>query len=341
MKALVLEEPEVFRLADREEPSGPGPGQALVQVHRVGICGTDIAGYLGRMPFFRYPVIPGHELGVEVLELGEECQGVRVGDRCSVEPYINRPGSSASRSGHPNCCQDLEVLGVHRDGGLRPRFLMPARKLHPSRQLGFEDLALVETLAIGAHAVDRGKAMEGERVLVIGAGPIGLSAIVFARLASCRVAVLDLDPGRLSFCRERMGVEQAVEAGEGAKERLDEITGGLGFPLVIDATGSHRSMSSAVHWVAAAGRLVFVGISTSDLSFPHPVLHRREMTLLASRNALPGDFGRIIGLIESGAIDTAPWITHRTGFRDLASQFPSYTRRETGVVKAMVSVSDE
>src|SRR3954452_19944663 len=155
MKAIQLQKPLHFQTIDLEEPPHPAPNEALVRVHRVGICGSDISGYLGKMPFFSYPRIPGHELGVEVLEVGEGVDNVRPGDRCSVEPYINDPDSYASRRGHPNCCERLEVLGVHRDGGMRPRFVLPARKLHPSKTLAFEQLALVETLAIGCHAVDR------------------------------------------------------------------------------------------------------------------------------------------------------------------------------------------
>ena len=157
MKALSLESPKHLKRIETESPQKPAPGEALVRVHRVGICGTDISGFLGKMPFFSYPRILGHELGIEVIEVGEGVTNVQSGDRCSVEPYINDPNSYASRRGHPNCCERLEVLGVHRDGGMRPQFLLPARKLHVSKTLAFDQLALVETLAIGCHAVNRGR----------------------------------------------------------------------------------------------------------------------------------------------------------------------------------------
>src|SRR3979490_3405860 len=155
MKALLLESPKNFKRIEIDPPRSPGPGEALVRVHRVGICGTDISGYLGKMPFFSYPRIMGHELGVEVLDVGDSVSNARPGARGSVEPYINDPNSHASRRGRPNCCEKLEVLGVHRDGGMRPQFLVPARKLHVSRKLAFDQLALVETLAIGCHPVNR------------------------------------------------------------------------------------------------------------------------------------------------------------------------------------------
>ena len=340
MKAIRLEKPGQFETVNLEEPARPGPGEALVQVHRVGICGSDISGYLGKMPFFSYPRIPGHELGVEVLEVGAGVSNVKAGDRCSVEPYINCQQCSACLRGRGNCCRNLKVLGVHTDGGMRPRFVVPARKLHPSAKLALEQLALVETLAIGCHAVDRGSAEKDEHALVIGAGPIGLSIIEFLKLAGSHVTVLDMNEKRLAFCKKTMGVHHTIRVGgEGSEmKQLEQITDGALPTLVIDATGNPKAMSNAFNYVGHTGRLVFVGIVTTEISFPDPLLHAREMTLLASRNALPGDFDRIIKLIEDGRIDTRPWITHRTNFESLVEDFPSFTKPETGVIKAMVEV---
>lgn len=341
MKAIVLEQPGRFGERELSEPEIPREAEAVVRVHRVGICGSDISGYLGKMPFYSYPRIPGHELGVEVLSAGAGVTHVAPGDHCSVEPYMNCQSCLACRRGAGNCCQNLQVLGVHTDGGLRPRFTLPARKLHKSGTLTLDQLALVETLAIGCHAVNRASPQRDEHVLVIGAGPIGLSVIEFAKLAGSTVTVLDLNDRRLAFCRETMGVHHTVLAhGDAAAdiERVRSITGDLPT-VVIDATGSVKSMNSSFQFAGHTGRVVFVGIVTADVSFPDPLLHARELTLYASRNALPGDFGRIIRLIEEGKIDTRPWITHRCGFDKLTENFPAYTRPETGVIKAMVEVS--
>ena len=182
MKAFSLEAPKQFKRVEIDAPKKPAATEALVRVHRVGICGTDISGYLGKMPFFSYPRIPGHELGVEVLDVGPGVTNVKPGDRCSVEPYINCQTCYACRRGHTNCCEKHQTLGVHCDGGLRPQFLVPARKLHVSRKLTFEQLALVETLAIGCHAVNRAALQADESCLIIGAGPIGLATLEFAKL---------------------------------------------------------------------------------------------------------------------------------------------------------------
>jgi alcohol dehydrogenase len=339
MKAIRLEEPRRLAYVDVDAPAAPGPGEALVRTHSVGICGTDISGYLGKFPFFSYPRIPGHELGVEVLEVGPNVKNVKPRDRCSVEPYINNAASFASRRGFTNCCQDLQVLGVHTDGGLRERFLVRADKLHPSTSLSFEQLALVETLAIGCHAVNRAAPLPGEHLLVIGAGPIGLAVLEFARLAESDITVMDMNSDRLAFCRRVYDIQNTVLfQGGGELAELQKITAGELYPVVIDATGSAASMSQALNFVAHGGTLVYVGITTQEISFPHRVLHAREITLKASRNALPDDFRRIIKLIEEGRIDTKPWITHRTSFGELSDVFDSYTKPETGVIKAMVAV---
>ncbi len=340
MKAIVLEKPGHFKLEDVTEAGQPGRGEALVRVHRVGVCGTDYSGYLGKMPFYSYPRIPGHELGVEVLAVGEGAVNVKPGDRCSVEPYINCQKCSACRRGATNCCENLQVLGVHTDGGLRPRFIVPARKLHASVKLSWEQLALVETLAIGCHAVNRGGPQPGDTVLVIGAGPIGLSVIQFATLAGARTIVLDINEQRLAFCRNSMGADHTVVSKETASSLRSvlEFNGGNLPDVVIDATGSNKCMSGALQYVGFAGRLVFVGITTQEICFEHPLMHRREMTLLASRNALPPDFTKIIKAIEDGKIDTAPWITHRAGVDQMITEFPNWLKPESGVIKAMVSL---
>ena len=340
MKAILLEKPQQFTITDIAEPSSPGPGEALVRVHRVGICGTDFSGYLGKMPFYSYPRIPGHELGVEVLTIGTGVTEVGPGDRCSVEPYMNCQTCSACRRGHTNCCENLQVLGVHTDGGLRPQFILPARKLHSSSRLSLEQLALVETLAIGCHAVNRGNPQKGDCVLVIGAGPIGLSTMEFIRLSGARTVVMDLNAQRLQFCRDVMRVDHTIVGRQDGSELEEHKTfnGGELPSLVIDATGSNKSMSNALNYVGFAGKLVFVGITTSEVSFGHPLMHRREMTLMGSRNALAPDFKRIIQLIEEGKIDTRPWITHHASFEEMIGQFPTWLKPENGVIKAVVSV---
>ena len=342
MKAIQLAAPKEFKRLDVAEPSQPGPGEALIRTSRMGICGTDVSCYLGKFPFFDYPRIPGHELGVEVLAVGEGVQNVKPGDRCSVEPYLNCGQCFACLKGQGNCCEKLKVFGVMMDGGLCERSLIRADKLHPSEKLSYEQLALVETLAIGCHASDRGEPSEGQHVLIVGAGPIGLSTLEFTRLSGATVTVMDMMEDRLEFCRATYGIEHLIQfKGDGSEvEQMRAITGGNMYEIVTDATGNNHSMAGAMEYVAHTGNLVYVGITTQEISFFHPVLHRREMNLLASRNALPRDFPRIIGLIEEGTIDTAPWITHQVAFDEVPERFDDLTRPESGVLKAIIEVTD-
>jgi 2-desacetyl-2-hydroxyethyl bacteriochlorophyllide A dehydrogenase len=341
MKALQLEKPGNWRTIDIPEPSAPGPGEALVRVHRVGICGTDFGGYLGKMPFFSYPRIPGHELGVEVLAVGTGVRNVQIGERCAVEPYLNCQECYSCRRGFTNCCEHHRTLGVMCDGGLTQKIILPARKLHPAANLTDEQCALVETLAIGCHAANRGNPKAGEHVLVIGAGPIGLSAIEFAKLSGATTIVMDMNEQRLAFVRKKLGVPDTIlaQGNDIDLKTLAAVTDGNLADVVIDATGSSKSMERALEFASFAGRVVYVGITQQNLEIPHAtIMHRRELTLMASRNALSGDFTRIVQLIEAGRIDTRPWITHHAHFDEVAGVFPNWLNPENGVIKAVVHI---
>ena len=341
MKAIQISEVKTLKKIEVEQPGEPGPGLALVKTHRMGVCGTDISCYLGKFPFFDFPRIPGHELGVEVLTTGPGVDHVTPGQRCSIEPYMNCGTCYACRRGATNCCQNLKVIGVMMDGGLCESFLVRADKLHPSEKLSYDQLALVETLAIGCHANDRGGPDRGDHALIIGTGPIGLATLEFARLTDATISVMDMNPARLEFVQRNYGIDNTILfRGDGSEvERMRDLTDGDMFQVITDATGNRHSMSGALEYLAPTGRLVYVGITTEEVSFRHPVLHRPEASILASRNALPPDFRRIIGLIEDGTINTEPWITHRTSFEGVLEDFESYTKPETGVIKAIIEVA--
>jgi 2-desacetyl-2-hydroxyethyl bacteriochlorophyllide A dehydrogenase len=339
MKTIILQQPAQLVVTETPALAAVGNDEALVRVHRVGVCGTDYHAFRGRQPFFTYPRIIGHELGVEVLEVGPDVTNVRAGDRCAVEPYLNCGHCIACWRGKPNCCIELQVLGVHVDGGMREFLKVPARKLHPSPSLSLEQLALVETLGIGAHAVARAQIEPGEWALVIGAGPIGLSAMQFAQLAGAQVITLDMSASRLDFCRRQLGVEHALSLSDSSLEEVATLTGGDLPTVVFDATGNPGSMQQAFHYVAAGGRIVFVGLVQADISFHDPHFHRREITLFASRNSTPEDFRAIISLMEEGRLDTTPWITHRASCDEMVTQFQHWLEPSSGVVKAMVHFS--
>lgn len=338
MRSVILNEPGKLSVHEAPEALPPGENEALIRVHCVGLCGTDYHAFHGRQPFFSYPRILGHELGVEVLAIGSGVSNVTVGDRCSVEPYLNCGNCHACRKGRINCCANIKVLGVHVDGGMRESFVLPAAKLHPSKSLPFEMLALVETLAIGAHAIDRTSLEKGETVVVIGAGPIGLSAIQFALLRGGRVIVIDRALSRLDSCRRLYPAVTTLDPVQPFTDQLSALTGGNHADIVVDATGNLASMGSALEYVGHAGRLVYVGLAQGDVTFNDPLFHRREMTLLASRNALPRNFSEIIAAMESGSIDALNWITHRCALVELPSRLPEWSNPEAGAIKAVASI---
>jgi 2-desacetyl-2-hydroxyethyl bacteriochlorophyllide A dehydrogenase len=336
VKTIILEQPEHFITTETDQPNEPDPGMALVSVQKIGICGTDLHAFKGRQPFFSYPRILGHELGVEVLAVGDNVTRVKAGDLCTVEPYLNCGTCIACRQNRSNCCESLEVLGVHIDGGMREQIIVPAHKLHTSSSLLPEQLALVETLGIGCHGVDRAQLSPNENILVIGAGPIGLSVIQFAQVAGVNIAVLELNKKRLDFCRTHFNITHGITDLENVERELRDTFGGDLPTAVFDATGNVNSMNGAFSYVANGGRLILVGLVQDNITFHDPEFHRREMTLLSTRNALPENFTRIIHLMETGEINTRPWITHRSNVSTFIEDFPTYLQPEQGVVKAIL-----
>jgi 2-desacetyl-2-hydroxyethyl bacteriochlorophyllide A dehydrogenase len=337
MQTLILRKPGELVVADTASPAAPGPGEARVRVHSSGVCGTDLHAFAGNQPFFSYPRIPGHELGVEVLAVGAGVTQVRVGERCAVEPYLSCGRCIACRRGRTNCCETLQVLGVHTDGGWRSEILVPAAKLHASAKLSFEQLALVETLGIGAHAVARGAPESGESTLVVGAGPIGLAVAQFAVEAGAKVTVVDVSETRRAFAAGWLGVNTLDGRGL-TPEALRAALGGELPTLVFDATGSSAAMKQAFLWPAQGGRIVFASLVQGEIAFDDPNFHRRELSLLATRNSTAVEFRRIIALIESGRIDTKPWVTHRAPLAEVPNVFVAWTKPATGVIKAMIQL---
>ena len=340
MKSITLKEPGQFERSTCHDPGTPGPGEARILIDKVGICGTDLHAFRGRQPFFEYPRILGHELGGVGEAVGEGVEGLEPGERCAVEAYLNCKTCVACRAGKTTCCTHLRVLGVHIDGGMRESILVPAEKLHTSKSLSTAQLALVETLGIGAHAVDRAQLQRDEKVLVVGAGPIGLSVLQFARVASADIALLELNPARGQFAKDQIGIERVMSDLDTAVGEVEAWTDGDLPTAVFDATGNPQSMESAFGYVANGGRLTLVGLIQGDITFKDPEFHRREITLLASRNSRSEDFKRIISLIELGDVDTQPWITHRAGYGDFVESFSGWLEPEAGVVKAMLELGE-
>ena len=336
MLAALLTGPGQLELVEHPEEPDPGPDEVLVAVRRVGICGTDYHAYGGAQNFIAYPCVLGHELAVEVLAVGPHVTRVRPGDRCAVMPYLSCGRCAACRRARSNCCEQIEVLGVTRPGGLRERMLLPAGQLFGGEGLSLEQLVLVETLGIGWHAVSRARPDPDHTVLVLGAGPIGLAVAQAARRMTQHVLVADTLTGRVGF---------AAGSGFDAIAVDDDLTGqvrdrGNGdLPsLVFDATGNLRSMEAAFDLVAPGGRLVFVGHTRGAVSFENPGFHARELSLHASRNATVEDWEQVIGAVQDGSIDAVGWVNHRSTLSTVVDDLPRLASSPGDVVKAVVEV---
>jgi 2-desacetyl-2-hydroxyethyl bacteriochlorophyllide A dehydrogenase len=336
MQAVVCRQPGQMAIEDRPEPAR-GQGEVLVGVSRVGICGTDFHIYEGKHPFLQYPRIVGHEFSGLVLE-APQGSALKAGETVVVNPYVACGSCIACRNGKPNCCMKIGVLGVHRDGGMCERISVPERNVYPAGKLTVDQGASCEFLAIGAHAVARSEIKEGMRALVIGAGPIGLGAALFAKLAGGDITILDRDAERLAFAVDNGIAARSIIADDKAVEAIAAATDSEGYDVVFDATGNKTSMEGAFRHVAHGGTLVLVSIVTENITFSDPEFHKREMTVKGSRNATRADFERVIAAIESGKVPLEKLITHRTSLAGAITDLPRWASEKRGLVKALVEL---
>lgn len=334
MDAVVCVKPGKLRLVQRPDPKIDSE-KAMVRPLRIGICGTDYHIFEGKHPFLAYPRIMGHELAVQLLEPPSNSgltPGVYV-----VNPYLSCHHCIACRAGKPNCCVNISVLGVHQDGGMAGLLSVPPRNLIPADGLTVDECAAVEFLAIGAHAVRRGAPAAGERVIVIGAGPIGIGAALFARLSGVEVTIFDRDEERAKAAQSIVG-SWPLSSDLDPLETVREATEGNGFDLVFDATGNRQAMEKGFDFVAHGGRYVLIGVINDSITFKDPDFHRKEMTLLGSRNATLEDFRRVMSAIRSGDVPVDRLVTHRTTLADAVHDLPLWAAHKTGLIKAMIDI---
>ncbi len=338
MKTLICLEPGKLVYREADAPLAR-PGQAILKIRRAGICGTDLHAFEGTQPYFSYPRILGHELAGDLVDFDKKgAEGFVIGDAVTIVPYFNCGVCVACRNGKPNCCTTIRVCGVHIDGGMVEYLAVPTSSLVHGDGLNHDQLALVEPLAIGAHAVRRAAVQPDEFVLVAGAGPIGLGTMEAARMAGGQVIAMDINKDRLSFCREKLQVLHTVDALQDPLEQLRNITRGEMPTVVIDATGSRKAINDGFQYMAHGARYVLVGLQKGTIEFNHPEFHKREGTLMSSRNATREDFNFVMDSLKKGLVDPTTYITHRVAFDDVAREFAKWLDPANGVIKAMVEL---
>ncbi len=335
MLTIICDSPGTLSATERTKPTR-GEGEVLVRLRRVGVCGTDLHIFTGNQPYLSYPRVMGHELSGIVEEV-PVASHLTPGDTVSIIPYISCGHCSACRKGKTNCCRNIGVLGVHRDGGMTEYLSLPERFVLKAEGLSVDQAAMVEFLAIGAHAVARANVQPDQKVLVVGAGPIGMAVAIFARLDGAEVTFLDGRADRLDFAAKHLGAPHTVQLGEGDQQGLSEITNGDFFDAVFDATGNPKAMERGFGFVGHGGTYVFVSIVSSDISFSDPEFHKRETSLLGSRNATIEDFERVMEAMRAGEVPEA-LITHRMMLAEVPERFAGLTDPGAGVVKAMIEI---
>ncbi|WP_433867272.1 zinc-binding alcohol dehydrogenase family protein [Ralstonia wenshanensis] len=333
MLTVVCETPGTLLALDRPVPS-PAEGEVLLRVKRVGVCGTDLHIFTGNQPYLNYPRVMGHELS-GIVEQAPAGSALAKGDVVYVMPYLSCGHCVACRQGRTNCCVNIQVLGVHRDGAFTEYLSVPSAFVHKADGVSLDQAAMVEFLAIGAHAVRRAQVRAGQRVLVVGAGPIGMAAMIFAKLRGAAVTALDSRADRLAFAVEQLRVDASVALGDTDEAQLAALTGNEFYDVVFDATGNPKAMERGLRFVAHAGTYVLISVVAAHISFSDPEFHKRETTLLASRNATTEDFETVLDAMRAGKIPAA-LNTHRMALADVPEHFKTLLDPAAGVVKAIV-----
>lgn len=333
MRAGVVVAPGTFAIEERPAVSNIPKGWVLIDICAVGLCGTDYHILEGKHPFLDYPRVIGHELSGRVTNDGD---GWTAGDLVVVNPYLSCGTCRACKHGKPNCCYKIEVLGVHRDGGLTPQLAVPAQNLYPANGLTTLQAAMVEFLAIGAHAVQRSEVCEGDRVLVTGVGPIGIGVALFARLKGADVTLLDLSPERLAMAADRFGFDRGYNSIDGAFKTTD----GEGFDALFDATGHGGAIEAGFRAVANGGSYVLVSVVKDNITFSDPEFHKREMRLIGSRNALEADFDWVMSAFRDNQIDAGALCSSVVSLDELDERFKALAADRSALIKVIVQLRD-
>ena len=335
MNALVCTEPGNFEYTEIADPPMTA-GHAIVKIRKIGICGTDLHAFEGTQPFFHYPRILGHELSGELMDF-DDAPGFQRGEAVTFLPYLNCGNCIACRAGKTNCCVNLKVCGVHVDGGMVDYYSIPSRLLVHSNDLDLTELAMVEPLAIGAHGIRRAEVQSGEFVLVMGAGPIGLATMEFAKVKGAEIMAMDLNPHRLEFCKNILGISNIINAANpDIIEQISDITHGNMPTVVIDASGNRKAIHSGLNYLAHGGRYILIGLQKEEIMFSHPDFHRKEATLMSSRNATRDDFEYVIKNLVNRKINPRSFITNRVKFIDAAAGFSDWLVPANHVIKVIV-----
>lgn len=339
MKAIVIPNPNEIEIREIDMPQVK-EGEALLKVRYVGICGADVASFTGNQPFTTYPRIPGHEFSAEIVEIPENDKGLKAGDIVTCNPYFNCGGCYSCERGFVNCCTDNQTMGVQRDGAFCEYISMPVERIYAGKGLSAEELALIEPFSISQHAISRCEIKENDNVLVIGAGPIGLFALLAAKAKCKNVVVADILDNRLELAKEYGATEVINTKKQSLEEFTNEFTGGKGFDVCIEACGAPETFLGCIDSCAFAGNIVLIGNGKRETSFVHSILLKKELNVYGSRNALKDDFINNIDLVANGKADVMKMVSRVYDMENALDAFKALANNDGTLAKILTKIGD-
>lgn len=338
MKVVYVEEPGKIEIREKKMPTLK-KGEALLKIKYCGICGADVATFTGNQPFTTYPRIPGHEFSAEIVEIEENDRELKVGDIVTANPYFNCGHCYSCERGIVNACTDNQTMGVQRDGSFAEYVAMPIKRIYSGKGLSAKTLALIEPFSIGYHAVSRGHVKPGHKVLVIGAGAIGIFAAVSAKLKGAEVYISDVFEKRLENAL-KFGVDGIIDVSkEDLLKRTKEITNGNGFDICIEAVGQSATFLNCIDAAAFGADIILIGNGKKETTFNHSILLKKELNVYGSRNALKKDFLELIDLISSGKINVDHIVSDIFDKEDAIKGFDALVHNDGSRFKVLIKMS--
>ena len=337
MKAIVIDKPYEVEIRDVPMPT-VGEGEALLRVLYVGICGADVASYTGNQPFTTYPRIPGHEFSAEIIEIPENDKGLKKGDVVTCNPYFNCGKCYSCERGHVNCCTDNRTMGVQRDGAFCEYISMPVERIYPGMGLTAKELALIEPFSISRHAISRAAIRPTDSVLIVGAGPIGLFALLAAKQFAGKIAVADVLNNRLDIAMS-YGADGVVNtATEDIAKFTEEFTDGRGFDVCIEACGRPETFLMCIDEAAYAANIILIGNGKRETTFLHSIILKKELNIFGSRNAMKQDFLDNIELAASGKVDVMKMVSGVYEMDKAAEAFDALAHNKGDLAKLLIRI---
>ncbi len=337
MKAIVIPAPNEIEIRQIPMPQVK-EDEALLKVKYVGICGADVASFTGNQPFTTYPRIPGHEFSAEIVSIPENDKGLKAGDIVTCNPYFNCGQCYSCQRGFVNCCTDNQTMGVQRDGAFCEYVAMPVERIYPGQGLSAQELALIEPFSISQHAVSRATIKPTDNVLVIGAGPIGLFALLAAKQLCHRIVVADILDNRLALATE-YGADAVINTKtDSLAEFTEEFTGGNGFDVCIEACGAPETFLACIESAAFAANIILIGNGKRETNFVHSILLKKELNVHGSRNALKSDFLNNISLVADGKADVMKMVSGIYEMEDALEAFRALAHNDGTLAKLLIHI---